>query len=95
MSAGRPNPNEINLLRMKLRRLGCEAVENEKMKPPITIVCTDPANTTVDVQIKMDVDTKGELNVVEEHGMISQLPPRITVQIIDADKKTIEVSGVK
>jgi hypothetical protein len=95
MSAGRPNPTEINLLRMKLRKLGCEAVENEEMKPPITIVCTDAENTSVDVRIKMDLDTKGELNVVEEHGMISQLPPRITVRIIDADGKSKEVRGTK
>jgi hypothetical protein len=91
----RPKKEEVELLRAKLMARGRESVEFEGAKPPITIVCTDPADSSFEVRIKMDVDARGKLDVVEEHGILAQIPLHINVRIIDADGRTIETSANK
>ena len=95
MSPQKPKESEVTILRMQLRRMGAQAVEVEKMKPPITIFCTDPENSSVDVRIEMDTDADGHLVVMEERGAISELPPRINVRITDAEKRSIDIPGEK
>jgi hypothetical protein len=83
MSTENPEPNEVAMLRLKIEAIGREAVTDEKAKPPITIRCSDPANSSVDVEVKMDVNAQGHVYIVEMHGSVSQLPPNLNVRIAD------------
>jgi hypothetical protein len=77
------------LLFMKLQKVAQEAVEDDKFEPPISVICTDTASTSIYVlKVKVDANPEGKLSVVEEIDSGLALPPSMDVLIIDKNQKT-------